>query len=1472
MKNTKKKNKVISLTLSTFLALSAFGNVTFAHAEGEDIAASDEITEQMDEEENQTEKTETTEETVEEEKEEEKQEQKETESSELMLTKKNEKAEERNKDGGSAPSWTFNGLTVSTADTEGLTYGTAAGNYDIYSVGNILYINTNKAVTVKGTTTTAALAITKGTHAKVTFDGVSINYAGAQPVNLVPNAAATTDDERTQLYLTLADGSNNRINTTGASYAGIHVSYGAILTIDDSVKNWADVEGGRIVGEKDENGIDKPSWLMDSHNPGSITVLGGQNGACIGGDNNENSGKIIINGGNITVNSYTNGTGSSAGAGIGGGYYGGTGCSLDGGGVTINGGNIDATASYHGAGIGAGWSANTAGVGHNGKIPGDITINGGYIQSTGREHGNAFNGACGSGSNLGHGNGSTGHRVVITGGTLLPSATASGTFAVGGAGSQVIVTGGSFYPTNTANSNKNGSAGITGASVVSSDGTALTMVKIAIGAMEGVEVGDRIYDFTVSIDGKPLAVSYGLANKVANDKTLYFWLPASSIGKSVSISNVTLMKSNGELVKAEYPFSLPEVGTGDGVTKRWVIFGVDTDQFSEQLKGYLYKTYDGLGWDMNLLAKEIVSQDIEIPEPKGEKIDQEDQLDFSSVRVKDWFGNATTDESTSGEISTTGTYKITANYNEFKNNESFSQSFWGHQTTLESIISPASSQITNLKAKSTWQNDEHTKFATITLTADVYPGEGEAKTCAAPDGEVQFYINGVKVGKPVKVKSAREPSEGSEEYAYSSAELTIDFTKDLAKYPIPELSDGTFQIEAQYLGGTNYKLAEKRATVVEETSPEEFPFATPPTPKPGGEEDTPIVPDKYEVEDGEGDTVILHGYADDSITNSVSAESKMMTKEEFIEMFNERYDFINIQSDAHVETELEKFVIKDKDGKEVEEIDISKEAEYTIIATVFDKSNNYKTTLTVEYDLVRVNIDTDGDGKPDVNIDTDKDGKPDINIDPDGDNIPDINIDTDGDGKPDVNIDTDGDKEPDINIVDKDGDGKPDPIDPKDPESDKTPDINIDKDGDGKPDVNVDTDDDGKPDVNIDTDKDGKPDINIDPDGDGKPDINIVDKDGDGKPDDLDKKWPNISDVKPDVNIDKDDDGKPDINIDTDKDGKPDVNIDKDDDGKPDINIDTDEDNKPDVNVDPDGDGKPDVNIDTDGDGKPDINIDKDGDGKPDVNVDTDNDGKPDVNIDKDGDGEPDLNIDPDGDGKPDINIVDKDGDGKPDDLDEKWPNIQDVNPDVNIDTDKDGKTDVNVDVDGDGKPDINIVDKDGDGKPDTNIDPKEDVYPDINIDTDRDGKPDINIDTDGDGKPDINIVDKDGDGKPDTNINPKGEVKPDLNIDVDGDGKADLNIDTDGDGKADLNIDKDGDGKPDLNIDTDGDGIADKNIDKDGDGVIDVDLQGEKVHNNNKKIIKTGDETSIYGLTILTMASLLMGSVLLTYKKKENE
>ncbi len=48
-----------------------------------------------------------------------------------------------------------------------------------------------------------------------------------------------------------------------------------------------------------------------------------------------------------------------------------------------------------------------------------------------------------------------------------------------------------------------------------------------------------------------------------------------------------------------------------------------------------------------------------------------------------------------------------------------------------------------------------------------------------------------------------------------------------------------------------------------------------------------------------------------------------------------------------------------------------------------------------------VNVDIDGDGKPDINIDVDGDGIPDVNIDTDGDGIPDYKIDADGNGIPD---------------------------------------------------------------------------------------------------------------------------------------------------------------------------------------------------------------------------------------------------------------------------------------------------------------------------------------------------------------------------------------------------------------------------------------------------------------------------------------
>ena len=101
-------------------------------------------------------------------------------------------------------------------------------------------------------------------------------------------------------------------------------------------------------------------------------------------------------------------------------------------------------------------------------------------------------------------------------------------------------------------------------------------------------------------------------------------------------------------------------------------------------------------------------------------------------------------------------------------------------------------------------------------------------------------------------------------------------------------------------------------------------------------------------------------------------------------------------------------------------------------SVTFDNVDD-KHHVTVVFASNPTNIDTDGDGEPDVNVDTDGDDEPDVNVDTDDDGTPDINVDTDDDGKPDVNKDTDGDGKPDVNIVDTDGDGKPDPVDPKGP-------------------------------------------------------------------------------------------------------------------------------------------------------------------------------------------------------------------------------------------------------------------------------------------------------------------------------------------------------------------------------------------------------------------------------------------------------
>lgn len=269
---------------------------------------------------------------------------------------------------------------------------------------------------------------------------------------------------------------------------------------------------------------------------------------------------------------------------------------------------------------------------------------------------------------------------------------------------------------------------------------------------------------------------------------------------------------------------------------------------------------------------------------------------------------------------------------------------------------------------------------------------------------------------------------------------------------------------------------------------------------------------------------------------------------------------------------------------------------YRICTIPVDGAGNRGTEKCADLLVKKINVDIDGDGDDDF-LDPDDDGCPDLNIkwpgeqagewiklnvDTNHDGIPDVNIDTDGDGKPDINIDTDHDGLPDLNLLLL-KEWKPTVCVNDQPEEYCTM-------SGLKPSLNIDIDKDGIPDLDIDTNGDGKADINISVDG-KTPSINIVLGLKVWTPDQVytvDGFTYDTMLLQPSINIDSngsDGDGCPDLNIDVDQDGIADINIDIDADGIPDLNIDV---HGADTSLPPDG--KADFNIDVDQDGKADKN------------------------------------------------------------------------------------------------------------------------------------------------------------------------------------------------------------------------------------------------------------------------------------------
>lgn len=251
--------------------------------------------------------------------------------------------------------------------------------------------------------TTNMIDVKSGNHT-ITLNGVKAGDSEAAPFSLSKDVELT-------LFLT----GENILGCNNSDKAKLHVPPGAILTIKgDGKLTTSSRIGAAIGGNSGENcGI----IIIES---GTIAISLWASGAGIGagaGSPTPNTGKIIINGGNIGWVSNDN---SPTGAFIGGGE----GC--DGGNVTINGGHIKASCSVSGAAIGGG----------KGGGAGEITITGGLVKAYGR-HGSPVIGPGADYTDSG-----SGGTITISGGVVDASAyDQNNTVPIGGTNTAVEITG-----------------------------------------------------------------------------------------------------------------------------------------------------------------------------------------------------------------------------------------------------------------------------------------------------------------------------------------------------------------------------------------------------------------------------------------------------------------------------------------------------------------------------------------------------------------------------------------------------------------------------------------------------------------------------------------------------------------------------------------------------------------------------------------------------------------------------------------------------------------------------------------------------------------------------------------------------------------------------------------------------------------------------------------------------------------------
>jgi len=277
----------------------------------------------------------------------------------------------------------------------------------------------------------------------------------------IPGTTATTDR-----ILVRAGTQENPVNIT-LNDVDIQLLTGCAFDLSDSVVHLTLLGNNTLQSKSLNAGLFCPigaTLVIDG--TGSLTAIGDERGAGIGGSVARNFGDITINGGAI------NATGGYGAAGVGGGYGGGSGYS---GTVTINGGITNATGGNGGAGIGGGYSGYCT-----------VTINGGTVNATGNSESGGDGIGCGFGSMEG--------TVNIYGGTVTATGGWSGSGIGCGKDGTITIDGGMINATGG-----NSGAGIgcgDGGTIAINDGTIM-----ATGGYNGPGIGCGGYPGIVRIKG-----------------------------------------------------------------------------------------------------------------------------------------------------------------------------------------------------------------------------------------------------------------------------------------------------------------------------------------------------------------------------------------------------------------------------------------------------------------------------------------------------------------------------------------------------------------------------------------------------------------------------------------------------------------------------------------------------------------------------------------------------------------------------------------------------------------------------------------------------------------------------------------------------------------------------------------------------------------------------------------------------------